>query len=244
MEVKKVAIVTCMAAMYAALSFLPGFPVIGGGGAQIGIVSSIVPLYGFLLGPWLGTLAALFGVIITRTLKAAGPFVWLNSPAIPLSPFIAGALSRPRLGSVKGWVVSAVTLAILVAAWYVTPVGREVPYFPVLQWVGLAIILIFRSRLSDLFYSKEKKKLTLSVALCSYAATVTTHMYGNLAFLAAVELVLLKVSNLPSFFAYLVPVVVIERLILTAISTIIGVPTILALEAQIPRLTKRRSSMS
>ena len=236
MTAREVALIACTAAVYVVLSYLPGFPVIGAKGAKIGIVSSVVLVFGFLLGPSIGTLATLLGAIISRVLKGAGPFVWLTLPCMPLSAFITGALSRSRLGPVKGWEASAVTLAALIVAWYGTWVGQAVPYFPIMHWIGLLIILVFRGKLAEFFQSEEKRKLVACVALCSYSATMTTHMYGNLAFLVAVELVILKVSQLPLLFMSIIPIAAIERLIFTAISTIIGVPIILTLRARIPEL--------
>lgn len=244
MGVRKSALVSCMAATYVAISYLPGFPVIGAEGAKIGIVSGITPVYGFLMGPWLGALAALLGAVVSRFLRGGGPFVWLTLPCMPLSAFITGSLSRPCLGRVRGWMVSALTLAALIAAWYGTGVGQAVPYFPILHWLGLAIILIFRGRLADFFRGVDKKRFVSCVALCSYSATVTAHMYGSLVFILAAGL-FLKVSNLPSLFVFLIPISAIERSIFTAISVVVGTPLIIALRGRFPGLrppVKRRRS--
>lgn len=75
--------------------------------------------------------------------------------------------------------VSALTMALLIAPWYGTGMGQAAPYFPILHWLGLVIILILRGRLAEFFHSAEKKEFVSCVALCSYSATVTTHMYGT-----------------------------------------------------------------
>lgn len=229
---KEVASVACMAAVYVALSYLPGFPVLGAENVKIGIVSGIVPVFGLILGPWLGALAALIGAFISRVLTGASLFAWLTLPTMPISAFVAGALTKPCFKWARGWQVSASILAILIAFWYLTPVGRAVPYFPFLHWIALFIVLVLRSRLVDFFNSKSKRKLTACVALSCFSSTMAAHMCGTLIFIASVELLILKVSNMASLFISLIPITTIERLTFTAIATALGVPLILTLKTR------------
>ncbi|MBS7648713.1 hypothetical protein KEJ17_03580, partial [Candidatus Bathyarchaeota archaeon] len=209
---------------YVVLSYLPGFPVIGISGAKIGIISGIAPIYGFILGPMLGTLTTFLGAFINRVLTGASLFEWLTLPSMPLSAFTAGALSRSRLNGIAGWKISAVILTVLIAAWYLTYVGQAVPLFAILHWFGLMIILVLRSKLAEFFYSNVRKKLSLSILLCSYSATITSHMYGCLVFILAANLLLINMSDLSSLFIMLIPIATFERLMFTLMSTVIGVP--------------------
>jgi uncharacterized membrane protein len=235
MDTKKVALISTMTAMYVVLSYLPGFPVIGASGARIGIISGIAPLYGFILGPTIGMSVTLLGAFINRVLTGASLFEWLTLPSMPISAFIAGALSRDRVNGLSGWKISAAILTILIATWYVTYVGRAVPLFAVLHWAGLINILLLRSKLARLFHSGLKRNLALSILLCSYTATVTSHMYGCLAFILAAELLIISTSDLPSLFTMLIPIATFERLTFTAISTTIGVPLVSTLKNILPK---------
>lgn len=229
---KEVALVACMAAVYVALSYLPGFPVIGAENVKIGIVSGIAPVFGFILGPWLGALAALIGASISRALTGASLFAWLTLPTMPVSAFVAGALTKPCFKRVRGWQASAFILAILISFWYFTSVGKAVPYFPFLHWIALTIVLVFRGRLVDFFNGRSKGKLTVCIALSSFSSTMAAHMCGTLAFVASAELLILKVSDITSLFISLIPIATIERLIFTAIATAVGVPLILVLRTR------------
>jgi len=229
---RDIALTASMAAFYVVLSRLPGFPVIGAERAKIGIVSSVVPIFGFLLGPWLGASAAFFGGVVSRVLFGAGPFTWMTLPAMPLSAFTAGCLSRRKIGVLKGWVGAALVLGVLIFSWYGTWVGQAVLVFPLLHWVALAVILIFRGWLAFFVQRGVGSELTVSVALGGFSATMATQMYGTLAFIAAAELGVIKIPLDAAFFFGLIPVVAVERLIIAAITTVLGVPILLALRRQ------------
>lgn len=230
---RDIALTSSMAALFVILSRLPGFPVIGVEGAKIGIASTIALVFGFLLGPWLGASAAFFGGVASRVLFGASPFTWLTLPAMPLSAFTAGCLTRRKVGLLEGWMLSALVLGGLIFAWYGTWIGRIALAFPLLHWVGLAIILIFRRWLAFFIQCGEKMELSVCVALCSFSATMTAHLYGTLAFIAAIELALIKIPLDSALFLSLIPIATVERLIITIITTLLGVPIILALRRQI-----------
>lgn len=221
-----------MAAMQVVLSYIPGIPVVGVDGAKIGIVSSVVPLFGLLLGPWLGFASAFMGSTVSRVLTGANAFTWLTLPAMPLSAFVAGCLSRRSVGVLKGWTVSAFTLGGLILAWYATRMGGTVLLYPLLHWAGLAIILIFRETISFFFHRGSRVEFTLSTGLCGFVSVMVAHMYGTLAFLFAAEFAFISAPLVPEFFTALVPVVAVERLILTFIMTVLGVPIILSLRGR------------
>ena len=232
---RDIALTASMAALYVVLSRLPGFPVIGVEGAKIGFVSCVVPVFGFLLGPWLGVSAAFFGGIVSRVLFGAGPFTWMTLPAMSLCAFVAGCLGRRRVGALRGWIVGALVLGGLIFAWYATWVGQLVLIFPLLHWAALAIILIFRGWLAYFVQRGEGLELTVCVALCGFVATMVAQMYGTLAFFAAAELGFIGVPLDAALFLGIIPVAAVERLIITAITTVLGVPILLALRKQIRR---------
>lgn len=221
-----------MAAMQVVLSYLPGIPVVGVEGAKIGIVSSVVPIFGLLLGPWLGFASAFMGSTVSRVLSGANAFTWLTLPAMPLSAFLAGCLSRRNVGVLKGWMVSALTLGGLILAWYATWMGKAALLYPLLHWAGMAIILIFREALSFFYNQISRAEFTLSVGLCGFASVMVAHMCGTLAFVCAAEFAFINAPLVPDFFIALVPVVAVERLVLTLIMTVLGVPIILSLRGR------------
>lgn len=226
-----------MSTVYVVLSYLPGFPVVGAENVKIGFTSGVAPVFGFLLGPWLGFLSCFIGALINRILSNANVFQWLTLPTAPISAFIAGALTRPYSKVVKGWHISASILTILIIVWYLTPVGRTVIYFPLLHLIALILILSFRGRLSRIYDDISKPRLTLYIIVASFSSIMAAHMYGTLMFILSAYLMILNVKDLTSLLTSLIPVVIIERSIFTAIATILGVPLTLATKSFI--YTKR-----
>ncbi|UCG36260.1 MAG: hypothetical protein JSV64_06500 [Candidatus Bathyarchaeota archaeon] len=227
---REIALVTTMAALQVALdTYKIGFPVIGIEGAKISIISSIVPIFGILLGPWLGASAALLGAATSRVVTGASFISWLLIATTPLSAFVAGCLSRRRVGMIRGWMISVFVLGGLIATWYGTWAGRAVLAFSFLHWAALAAILIFRERLAFFIERGITAELLVSVILCAFSANMVAQMYGTLVFLVAADSGLVKVSLNAAFFEFLIPVFAVERLTVTGISAILGVPIIKAL---------------
>ncbi len=246
---RDIAATASMASFYVILSQLPGFPVVGVDGASIGVVSSVVPVFGILAGPWIGASAAFVGGVVSRVLAGSGVFSWMVLPAMPLSAFAAGSLSRHKVGLFRGWVSTALVLGLLVLAWYSTWIGQMVFLYPILHWASLAIVLIFREWLAFFIQSGERGEVAVSVALCSFSATMAAHMYGTLAFIAVTNLSTQAEALTPasqmlfsSIFLALTPIVAVERLIITLIATILGVPIILALRRQTVKTEQSHAS--
>ncbi len=231
---RNVALMASMAALYVVLSELPGFPVVGAERAQIGVISCVVPVFGILLGPWLGGSAAFLGAVSSRVLFGASPFRWLTLPTMALSAFTAGCLSRRRLGPFRGWIGGLLILIGLILTWYLTEIGQSVLAYPALHFAALMSVLIFRGNLADFTQHGEISKLAVGVCLVGFAASMVAQLYGSLAFLAAAQLGFTEVP-LSSVFFGLIPVVAVERSVITVIITVLGVPILLALRTEFIR---------
>jgi hypothetical protein len=215
-----------LGAVYAVASLLPGFPMIGVPGSKIDIARSLEMGYGFVLGPFLGPLTSFLGAVIGKTLSGGGVGLFFTPLAI-VSSFIAACLSRNRVYGLHGWKIASLVLGLLIMGWYLTPTGRAIPLYPVLHFGALGVILIFRDKLVENIRSENKMQLIKGVSLASFSSTVAGHMLGNLIF------ILLFTPN-PLFFQTVFPISVIERLVLTAIGTIIAVPLIITIRQLYP----------
>jgi len=135
-------------AIFSALSviiikFFPGIPIVGVPGSEIKFDAAIAPVYGMVIGPYLGFLAALIGGLLT----AGSPFTFLTSFAPAVSAMIAGFLTSDRVTEkvkIPGWIAAAGILGALIAGWYVTWVGMQAPLYPILHLAGFFAILITR----------------------------------------------------------------------------------------------------
>ena len=151
--------------VFAALSVvvirvIPGFPIIGLSESQIKFDASIAPIYGMVLGPYLGSLAAFIGGIVL----ANSWFSVLTSFAPAASALVAGLLTQKKFASsfskIPGWAVAATVLGLLILGWYATWVGQNALLYPVIHIAGLLVILLFRGHIATAFEnSKESGKV-------------------------------------------------------------------------------------
>ena len=151
--------------VFAALSVvvirvIPGFPIIGLSDSQIKFDAAIAPIYGMILGPYLGFLAAFIGGIVL----ANSWFSVLTSFAPAVSALVAGFLTQKKVtsgnSSFPGWATASIIIGLLILGWYATWVGQNALLYPVLHIAGLLIILVFRGRIATAFEnSKETRKV-------------------------------------------------------------------------------------
>jgi hypothetical protein len=143
-------------AVFAALSAVvievfPGIPIMGVSGSNIKFDAVLAPIYGLIIGPYLGFLAALIGGLIT----AGSPFSILTSFSPAVSAMVAGFLTQRYVGSnesrIKGWMLASVILSLLIAGWYLTGVGQRAPFYPILHIAALVLVLVTRNWTADKF---------------------------------------------------------------------------------------------
>jgi len=225
LNTKKVTLIAMLASAYAVLSLLPGMPMIGAEGTTIDLVRMLEIGYGLVLGPVYGPAAAFIGAVVGKMLKGGG-FGLFFTPLAAVSAFIAAMLGREIK---RGWVGAAGVLGALTAGWYLFETGRTVPLYPVIQFVGLAIIIVFRDRISEMIKSEDRKTVTMGVLLCSFPSTVTGHMLGGL-----IYIVLLNPAA--SIFVGILPIAIIERVAITIGATLFGTSLVLAVRKIYPDL--------
>nr|NIQ07459.1 hypothetical protein [Candidatus Korarchaeota archaeon] len=125
------------------IRFVPGIPIVGVPGSEIKFDVAIAPIYGMVIGPYLGFLAALIGGLLT----SGSPFTFLTSFAPAISALVAGFLTHKKIADgieVPGWIAAASILGLLIAGWYLTWVGRQAPLYPIIHLAGFFAILITR----------------------------------------------------------------------------------------------------
>jgi uncharacterized membrane protein len=252
---KQVALISVFAALIAAVSRLPGIPImVGTQSGSIQFTVFLYPIAGILLGPFVGALAALLGNVVAFLIPSWSIFGLLTIPAGALSALVAGLLTKQNKW--VGWKAAALVLGILICMWYIpipnpqqAYVGLEAPYYPIpLHFSALAFILIFRHKIADFVNSSSKRLMTLSVGIASYVGIMTDHMFGSLMFadvffpyfvelkgfrnfLRSLGISVVMGPGKPNtgigdFFMFMLPVTIVERLIFTAIAIVIGVAAV------------------
>ena len=149
--------------VFAALSVvvirvIPGFPIIGLSESQIKFDAAIAPIYGLILGPYLGSLAAFIGGIVL----ANSWFSVLTSFAPAVSALVAGLLTQKSYTSTSrrfpGWAAAAIILGLLILGWYATWVGQNALLYPLLHLSALLTILVFRGHIAKAFKNSEETR--------------------------------------------------------------------------------------
>jgi len=149
--------------VFAALSVvvirvIPGFPIIGLSDSQIKFDAAIAPIYGMILGPYLGCLAAFIGGIVL----ANSWFSVLTSFAPAVSALVAGLLTQKKYASnsrsFPGWAAAAIIIGLLILGWYATWVGQNALLYPILHIAALLVILVFRGRIATAFENSEETR--------------------------------------------------------------------------------------
>ncbi|HIH88463.1 TPA: hypothetical protein HA344_04535 [Candidatus Bathyarchaeota archaeon] len=222
------ALVAVFAALYAAGSLLPGFPMIGAPDAKIDVMRAMEMSYGLILGPGFGPAAAFLGAIIGKGVAGGGSGL-LFTPLAPVTAFAASCLGRKRVLGAPGWVLGILPLSIFLLGWFVTETGKTAAIAVVPHFVVLGVAFILRGRTAEWVNSEERGKLVAGVLAVSVVGTMTGHLLGGLLFIAFFD-------PGPLLFISILPVVILERSVLVAISTLVGMPLIAAVRRFYPSL--------
>ncbi len=209
---RNVAFVAIFAAFSAiVIRILPGIPIVGVPGTSIKFDAILAPIYGLIIGPYLGFLAALIGGLIT----AGTPFDILTSFAPAVSALTAGFLTQKNFGNknaIKGWMAASVVLGLLIIGWYCTEVGQKAPFYPVLHIAGFALILITRGWLARAFHEGKaeseswhiKPAYLLGGIIIVVAAYMLTRPYAtDLGMLPYLALPLFLIGGITTVYALL-----------------------------------------
>ncbi len=181
---RNVALLAIFAALYYVLSLLtfniaaPGIPQV-----QIGFLAFVASVFGLVLGPYMGTLAAFLGAFVAWTLPPSGmvpyglPF--LLSP--PLNAFVVGAIFY------KKWKVAFIAFAAPIVAFFFTPPAQpltenlSIIAAVLIDKIFALLLILPLVKFKDRFASSEKGIYTFYLIL-GFIGNQADNMWGTLAF--------------------------------------------------------------
>ena len=228
---RDLALVCCFAPLYTLFSFWPLAPMIGVVGKSITMAAVMAPLVGVLLGPYLGAAAAGLGGIVGASLAQGGAF----NP-ISFLPGTAAAFCAGLLYNQKARACILLYSVFLLALILYPPVG-PIWLYPSFAWFQVAglIILISPLRSKAISFTNNQQsstKLILGISAICFIATMFAHVVGCLVFeITSWPLVFPQLDFWQSTWQFLTFAYPIERIVITALATLIGVPLIKTFQA-------------
>jgi hypothetical protein len=216
-----------------AFSYLIPISVVVGGVGIFSLSWVMQTITGILLGPYLGGGAAFAGGIVGNLIKP--------STLGPLAVFLP-AFAAVEAGLIvwSRWQVATLLLSILIAAWFVLPVGLSAWPAALFHLLGICIIVVLGRRLPRIFVeSVNRRRVFLAWMLTAYCGDIARHMFGNI-------LVATVLSFPAATFLVAIPQAVVEQTIFAFASAVIGVSALSAirsanLDVPLTRLEERES---
>jgi hypothetical protein len=121
---------------------------------------------GVVLGPRIGFFAALTGSLVARMIRP-DDFWMFGIVAEPVSVLIAGLLSRAN------WKPVLAAYAVMMSAYLVSPFGRVLPVWAILD-ILFALLLIYpTSRISGDLFKMDGKRVSATLILISFVCIAT-----------------------------------------------------------------------
>jgi len=190
------------------------------------------PIEGILLGPTAGFFAALLGSIIGRTIKPTDPTMFIFGViAEPIGVLVCGMLAKGK------WQMALSIYAITLVAYFAHPFGRWFPLWAIAD-VLVAFALIYpTARIGKWISQPSVKRLAVSLLLISFIG-IATDALMRVFLLVPGGLHTLFTSNPDVVYGLFVAGAAdsfIEDALVVAVSLIIGVPLLSALQ-KIPEI--------
>jgi len=230
-KTKIIAIVSIFTALYAVLRIIPTVPMIGASGASFSLSDIVAPLYGLILGPYIGGLSVIIGSLIAFFGK---PPVFLGLDFLPAT---VAAVSLGLLIKRKWIPVIALNILLLVAFLLHpnTSVFVNVPLIDIaiplpFAWLHLVALLALISPLGrkavEWVSTPKAAKAATGIAILFFIGTMMQHLTGNLLFetIMAYPIGNIPVDGYPGIWASIFFVYPIERAALVVLGTIVGTP--------------------
>ncbi len=178
---KEAALVASFTSVYAILTFVPMFQLIGFFGKTITASAILAPIMGIILGPYLGTASTLLGGIVGLSLN---PYFSLPS----LISGVAVALCAGLLYIGKRWLCAVVYLAFLLSFSFYVPIGPTWVY-PLVTWFQIVGFLVLVSPLQSAAIRNMKSDRASRFLSSFFATALTSTLAGQIAGTLAFEIV-------------------------------------------------------
>jgi hypothetical protein len=213
-------------ALYIVLRFVPFSMVIGTTGGFLSVSDFLAPIYGILLGPYLGGLSVLFGNFAAIGMGRTMSFFGLDFLPDFMAAVSTGFLYQRKRST---WTVVVALNAALLSIFFLNPLTSvfvlSVPY----AWMHIAAFVVLLSFMAARWLQTvDYRKIAFGVAIFAFIGTMIQHLTGNILF----EVVLGQVTTsipavaYPGIWTTVFFVYPVERLILIISAVLVGTPLV------------------
>lgn len=240
-KTKQTAMLIVFTSLYIVLRFVPFSMLIGPTGGFLSVSDFLAPIYGILLGPYLGGLSILFG-----NFAAIGMGRTMSFYGLDFLPDFMAAVSTGFLYQHKRptWVVVVALNAALLGIFFLNPLTSVFVFSVPFAWLHIAAFVVLLTPLSFMaakwLQMVDYRKIAFGVAIFAFIGAMIQHLTGNILF----EVVLGQVTSSISAVAYpgiwtsVFFVYPVERLILIIAAVLVGTPLVYLLN-KVPFLHPR-----
>jgi uncharacterized membrane protein len=237
LSARTLAFTAIFAAVYAVLRLVPTFPMVGLPGASFSLSDAIAPLYGVILGPYVGGFSIVLGTFLAIGLGRPVSFMFLDFLPATINALSTGLLLKRK------WKMVVSVYAVLLLAFLLNPLSLLLVEFPIgdakivfpFNWMHIIAFLMLLTPIREKAVQWVKSPLATQnskgLALIAFIGTMMQHLTGSMLFEVVLGLWLKVIAaeaykGIWATVFYLYPV---ERLILTMFATVIGTPILRAL---------------
>ncbi len=222
----KLALISLFAVLYTVLRLVPTFPMVGVLGT-FSASDTLAPIYGVLLGPYVGGGSIIIGTFLAIAFGKPATFLGLDFLPATVAAVSLGFMVQRRFRPVIAIFIVLLGLFLVhpfTLRFVTLPNGVPVPF----NWLHLVALVILVSPLSrravDWITSVSPKRLPLGLAVLSFIGTMMQHVTGGFLFESVLGLVLntIKANAWPALWTTIFYAYPFERLIVTVVAALIG----------------------
>jgi len=247
---RRLALTATFSALYIVFRAVPTFPNVAIPGTVFRAGDIIAPLYGILLGPFLGPMAILIGTVGGYFTVAPPIFLGFDFLPASVSAAVVGLLVRGKRLAVTTLYTGLLLVFILLpfTAVFIRVAGTPIPY----NWlhiVGLAVLVSplagyavrTISSTKDLEGGQTERGFSLggrqflSILIVAFVGTLAQHLMGGILTEAVIGLnfhgVPSRFASWSAFWTFVFFVYPVERSVIAILAALLATPVILALKA-------------
>jgi hypothetical protein len=249
---KTVASIAVFSALYMILRLIPTVPMIGGVGT-FSASDVIAPLYGVILGPYVGGFSVFLGTFLAIALGRSVSFMFLDFLTATINAVALGLLMRRK------WVPVVVLYGVLLLAFFVNPLtllfvplGNTNISFP-FAWLHIVAFIVLLSplgrRAGQWVETLKPAKVTWGLAILVFIGTMMQHTMGNILFEVTLNQIpviagqppIIPASAYPGIWTTVFFLYPVERLVVVLVAVVIGIPLVTVLKKSLFRAEKQTS---